>query len=273
MKGLVGKVAIVTGATRDMGDAIVGRLAEEGVRVLGIGRNEAGGQAIASRHSTDGKVASFLRVDITNASELAQAVSTVMTRYGRLDIVVNNAAATDLIKAGQNADLVDEPAEVFDQMINVNLRAPYLLAKQAIPHMIQGGGGAFVSLSSIAAQRAIPDMAGYAASKAGLEALTRQIANEYGKHGIRANTILVGSILTSDNATVTQDPQIGAARRSARMLVDPGSVDDMGAMVAFLASEESRFVTGAVIPLDGGAHAKLVTVPAASLYREQAGSG
>ena len=250
---LSGKVALVTGATQAMGEAIARRLASEGASVLGVGRSKDGGEAAAARIRADGLRAEFAAADISREDDVAYAVAEVARRFGALDVVVNNAASLD----GKEAAPHLLATETFDAIVKVGLYAPFWFAKYAAPVMIDGGrGGQFIAISSYAASRGVAGIPAYTASKGGLEALTRQLAAQYAEHGIRANTLVLGSIEVPRNADLYRDEAMAAALRAARMTYRPGRPADVAAAVAFLACDEASFITGATLDVDGGLLAK-----------------
>ena len=250
---LAGKVALVTGATQAMGEAIAHRLAREGAAVLGVGRSKDKGEAVAARIRDRGLRAEFVAVDISREDEVAHAVSVAARRFGALDIVVNNAASLD----GKEAAPHLLATETFDAILKVGLYAPFWFAKYAAPVMIDGGrGGQFIAISSYAASRGVAGIPAYTASKGGLEALTRQLAAQYAGDGIRANTLVLGSVEVPRNADLHRDEAMAQALRSARMTYRPGSPADVAAAVAFLACDEASFITGATLDVDGGLLAK-----------------
>lgn len=252
-----GKVAIVSGATRSMGAALVRRFAEEGAAVVGLGRSDSG-ETIAREVRDAGGRAIFVPTDLTSEDAVRAAVEEAVAEFGRLDIVVNNAAASDVLRGSGERPVADEPTEVFDRLMKVNVYGPFWLAKYAIPHMVTGGGGALVGVSSISAHRVYRSSPGYATSKAALEGLSRQIAVDYADRGIRSNIIVLGSIHSVETAPTFADPVKNAARRNNRMIADPATVEDVAELALFLASPASRYITAALVPLDGGA---LATYP------------
>jgi meso-butanediol dehydrogenase/(S,S)-butanediol dehydrogenase/diacetyl reductase len=255
MRSLDGRVAIVTGATRAMGEAIAHRLAADGARVLGVGRNAERGRAVAARIVAAGHVADFVAADVSREDDVARAVATAVERFGGVDIVVNNAASLDGDTREAAAHL--ESAAVFDTILRVNLYGPFFFAKHAAPVMIAAGrGGVFLNISSYAAARGVKGIPAYTASKGGLEALTRQLAAEYAADGIRANALVLGSIAVPRNADLHGDPAMAEALRGARMTDRAGTPDDVAAAVAFLACDDAGFITGAVLDIDGGLLAK-----------------
>jgi NAD(P)-dependent dehydrogenase (short-subunit alcohol dehydrogenase family) len=254
--GLGDKVAVVTGATQTMGTAIARRLAAEGAHVVGFGRSAERGHAVAARLTADGGSALFVEGDITNEVDVQTLVDRAVATFGRLDIVVNNAAAVELIRTGVETGVADEPAAAFEWQFKVGLYGPLRLAQLAIPHMVRGGGGAFVTISSQGGHRAFPGMTSYGPVKAAAEALSRQIAVDYGDRNIRSNCIVVGSIRVEQNEHVHDDPMLGAQLRDMQMLPAAGSPEHIASAVAFLAGDDAEFITGVALPVDGGLMAK-----------------
>jgi NAD(P)-dependent dehydrogenase (short-subunit alcohol dehydrogenase family) len=254
---LQGKVALVTGATQAMGEAIALRLCRSGAIVVGVGRSHELGESVAERLCEQGHTATFVRADVSLEADVAAAVQSASERFGRLDIVVNNAAAFDARESAAHL----ESTETFDAILKVGLYAPFWFAKYAAPVMIGArNGGLFVNISSYAGSRGIKGMPAYSASKGGLEALTRQIAAEYALDGIRANALVLGSIAVPRNMALHDDEGISAAYRRARMTERVGEPNDVAAMVEFLASDDGGFITGASIDIDGGLLAKAPVV-------------
>ncbi len=255
MGDLAAKVALVTGATQAMGAAIAARLAADGAAVMGVGRSEERGRAVVDKLVVDGFAADFTAADVGDEAQVAAAVARTVERFGRIDIVVNNAAALDANTPESPADR--EPTEVFDSILRVNLYGPFWLAKYAVPHMIAGGqGGSIISISSYAAQRGVAGIPAYTASKGALEALTRQLAVDYAQHGIRANTVVLGSMSVPRNVALHTDEAMASALRQGRMVARFGNPDDTAAAVAYLASPAAGFVTGTTLNVDGGLLAK-----------------
>lgn len=233
------KVALVTGGRSGMGQAIARRLAVEGARVFTAQRGpDPEREAIAA--------------DFSDTGTPARVVSEVVGAAGRLDILVNNAGIM------QEALSEDMSPEDWSRTLAVNLTAPFLTIRAALPHLRQTRG-TIVNVGSIEGIAANPGHAAYAASKAGLHGLTRAIAVDHGAEGIRCNAVAPGWIETELNAAYTATGADAFREGLARIhpLARTGTPDDVAALVAFLAAEESAFVTGQVYTVDGGRMAKL----------------
>lgn len=265
---LNGKVALVTGATKDMGETVAERLAAEGASVLCCGRDEARGEACAARIRASGGKAAFRQVDVGVESEVEAAIAAARAEFGRLDVIVNLAAAVDAIRSGGARPVTEETNEGMQRQFLINVMGPFWFFKHAIPGMIASGGGVFVNLSSLAGAKASPGLPAYSASKAALEGLSRQVATEYAQDNIRTNCIAVGAIRTSQNTHLHDHPVVGPAMRNSQMIPRPGNSGDIAAMVAFLASDDSGFITGEVLPVEGGARVKQVSADVSAAYKE-----
>jgi meso-butanediol dehydrogenase / (S,S)-butanediol dehydrogenase / diacetyl reductase len=274
MRGFEGKVALVTGTTKPIGAEIMRRLAAEGVSVVGIGRNTEQGRRSAEQGTATGSRCIFHQADVSSEDDVRSAVARVIDEFGRLDILVNNASgAAEVIGSGQEHPVADEDLETFVRMLTVALIGPFLLAKHSIPRMIEAGGGSIINISSLSGTRGPASQPAYASAKGGLEALTRQIGVDYGPLGIRSNAVMVGSIRKPDTPDLYDHPLAGPALQNIRMLPQIGRPDDVASMVAFLASDEARFVTGSVFAVDGGAAGKLPVPNMSALHKERALAG
>jgi NAD(P)-dependent dehydrogenase (short-subunit alcohol dehydrogenase family) len=242
-----GKVAIVTGAASagGLGFATARRLAREGARVV---LTDIDGDAVAARAAELGDAAIGLAQDVTDAAGWDRIVAAAVDRFGRVDILVNNAGIAVL----RTVDELD-PAD-WHRQIEVNLTSVYLGSRAMLARLrAQGGGGAIVNLSSIAGLVGVAGTGAYAASKGGVRALSKVIALEGAKEGIRCNSIHPGMIATDMMKTsVSDNPDEHAALTAVIPMGRLGEADDIAATIAFLASDDGKYITGAELVVDGG---------------------
>lgn len=248
---LAGRVAIVTGGASGIGAAVVERLAVDGASVVIADIDQAAAMALAEElHGRDGDVEA-IAVDVAEEASVASLIEATVNRYGRIDILDNNAALTDAAVLARDQDVASLEPEVWDRMFAVNLRGQFLMAKHVVPQLLRSGGGAIVNVSSGAAMKGDVTRTSYSASKAAIESLTRSIATQYGRQGVRANTIVPGLILT--DAVRAGLPAEALARYTTTTLTPyVGEPRDVAGLVQFLVGDDSRYITGQTIVIDGG---------------------
>jgi NAD(P)-dependent dehydrogenase (short-subunit alcohol dehydrogenase family) len=255
---LDGHVAVVTGSTRGIGRATAVRFAAEGAKVVVTGRTDDAGHEVEREIRDAGGVATFVHTDLATESDVIGMVATAVDRYGKLTTLVNNAAPTELMGPGRLDRRVTElENDAWDSIMVVALKAVVWACKYAIPEMAKAGGGAIVNISSAASILGTPGLDTYTAAKGALNTLTRSMAVEYASDNIRSNCIVSGMVLTSEGAfKMMEDPVIGGATK-AMHLTRLGLPEDIANAALFLASDEAAFITGAVIPVDGGVTARM----------------
>jgi meso-butanediol dehydrogenase / (S,S)-butanediol dehydrogenase / diacetyl reductase len=251
---LAGKVALVTGGTRGIGRGIVEMLATEGASVAFTGRSVDNGRAVESAVHDAGGSAMFLRADNGVEEDVAAAVRTTVERYGRLTTVVNNAISDD-VASGKDSHIDEVDNDTFENILRVALMGTYWTCKYAVPEMRAAGNGSIINISASSSKSALPERPAYHASKGAINALTRQLAVNYGKEDIRANTIIVGFVFTGSPVmtAILADPVRRAAFEKNIMVPRFGEPADIAAGVVYLASDESKYVTGSELTIDGGA--------------------
>lgn len=248
MPRLADKVAIITGAASGIGRASALLFAREGAAVLVADVNERGGaDAVAAIVAAGGRAA-FQRTDVSSSEDVRAMVQAALDRFGALDILFNNAGI-----AGESAWLAQSSEDNWRRVLDVNLTGVYLGMKHALPVMMERGGGSIISTASVAGLVGWRAAAAYSAAKAGVINLTRTAALEYARYNIRVNCICPGVIETPLlHAVQGADAESRARLVQMQPLPRLGQADDIASMALYLASDESAFVTGAAMVVDGG---------------------
>jgi NAD(P)-dependent dehydrogenase (short-subunit alcohol dehydrogenase family) len=248
---LEGKVAIVTGAGSQLDDGIGnGRaaailMAREGARVLLVDRKIEAAEATLQMIRAEGLDAEIQAADVTEPDDCRAMVERAVARWGRLDILDNN------VGIGGPGTVVNVEEETWDRVMAVNVKGMMLASKYAVPAMAANGGGAIVNISSIAALRP-HGLTPYATSKGAVIALTRAMAEDHARDGIRVNCVAPGPVYTPMVYAAGMSDEQRERRRNSSLLKIEGTGWDIGYAVLFLASDEARYITGIVLPVDGG---------------------
>jgi 3-oxoacyl-[acyl-carrier protein] reductase len=245
---LRGKVALVTGAAKGQGEAVARRFAREGAKVVLADVLDEPGERVAAEIIEAGGEARYFHCDVSDEQQVARTVAGAVAAFGGLDVLYNNAAIIAYFR--QIADL---SAADWDRTIAVNLRGPFLCSKYALPHLIGRGGGSIINVSSHGAFQASPiGVADYAVAKGGLVTLTYYLASEYGSRNVRANCLAPGPVPTDLNAPFLGSEEGRAQTAAFIPLGRVGALDDITGAAVFLASDEAKWITGAVLRVDGG---------------------
>jgi NAD(P)-dependent dehydrogenase (short-subunit alcohol dehydrogenase family) len=242
------KVALVTGSANGMGAAQAELLAREGARVVVSDLVDDAGHAVVQAIERSGGQAFYQRLDVTSESDWGRAIERTLERYGRLDILVNNAGLSGSI-APDRLDVAS-----WDRLMDVNAKGVFLGMRAAVPVMVKAGGGAIVNISSLSAFAGIPEVhMGYNGSKAACLAMTRSAAVQYGRDGIRVNSVHPGLMPPMAGLkSVQRDPAINAQRLERIPLGRKGRVEEVAQAVLFLASDDASYITGTSLLVDGG---------------------
>jgi NAD(P)-dependent dehydrogenase (short-subunit alcohol dehydrogenase family) len=253
---LEGKVALITGAGSGMGRAAAELFAREGARVVITDVvDDAGNAAVAGVRAAGGD-ATYVRADVSSWSDCVAMVQCATDSYGALHVLYNNAG----IFPADDGGVLDTPESTWQKVMEINLKGVWLGCKAGIPAMIASGGGSIVNVASfVALVGAATAQIAYTASKGGVLSMTREIAVEYARRGIRANALCPGPIQTPLLEELLSDP----ARRARRMVHIPmgrlGRAEELARAALFLASDDASFMTGASLVVDGGITAAYVT--------------
>ncbi len=252
MNRLEGRVAVITGAATGIGAATAKRLAADGASVAIGDVNLEEAEKVVAGIQERGGTARALQVDVSEEDAVAELIASTRERYGRIDILHNNAAAVSPDVQGRDGAVVDGEVEVWDRTMAVNLRGVMLGCKYAIPHMLEVGAGVIVNTSSMSALGGGPRAVAYGASKSGIISVTKHVAARYGKQGVRAIAIAPGLVVSDRMGDPHGSPWMEAMLRQ-QCTEHVGRPEDVANLVSFLASDEAAFITGIVIPIDGGA--------------------
>ena len=253
-KRLEGKVALITGGGTGLGAELTKRYIQEGAKVVITGRRREVLEKMLEELPEGSAYA--VAGDISKQEDAKAMVEGTVEHFGRIDILLNNAGIDPPGK------VVELPVEQWQQIIDINLTGPFLLMKAAIPHMIEQGGGSIVNISSLAALRSIPAMSAYTSAKSGLMGLSQSVAFDYGPDKIRSNTICPGPIRTNmiEQAMTPLANKLGTDVEGALNFLTRfaplrrvAETDDITGAAVYLGSEESAYMTGTVMTLDGGA--------------------
>jgi NAD(P)-dependent dehydrogenase (short-subunit alcohol dehydrogenase family) len=256
MPRLEGKVALITGGGSGIGKVAAERFAAEGAAVVVADIVAAEAERVVAGITGSGGTARSVAVDVTDEGQVDSMVAAAVDTYGSLHVLLNNAG----IFPDDDGGVLDTPAATWQQVMEVNLKGVWLGCRAAIPAMLESGGGSIVNTASfVALMGAATAQVAYTASKGGVLALTREVAVEYARRGIRVNALCPGPIETPLLAELLADP----ARRSRRLVHIPlgrfGRPEEIAAAALFLASDESSFMTGSALVVDGGITAAYVT--------------
>lgn len=247
-----GRVAIVTGGANGMGEAVTHTLARRGATVVIAEIDVERAAMVAEAAGAFGSAVVSIPTDVREEEQVQALVAKVIADHGRIDIVDNNAA--DLGQTAFDPDVANVSLETFEATMRGNVTAPFLMCKYVLPHMVERQAGSIINMASVSGLLGETTLSAYGISKGAIIQLTRMVAVQYGKHGVRCNAICPSLVNTLNNQTYmpVEFWPIYERHHATPYIGEP---QDIANVVAFLASDESRFMTGAIVPVDGGASA------------------
>ncbi len=244
---LTGKVAIVTGASKGIGEAMARGLAEHGAKVVVSSRKQEAVEAVAEGFKSDGLEAVGIACHVADEAQRTNLIEQTIAKYGRIDCIINNAGTNPYF-----GPIDQMPMSAYQKTMDINLSAPMELSRLAYPHMKSAGGGSVIHISSIEGLHASAGFAAYNLSKAGLVMLAQNQAAEWGKDNIRVNVICPGLVKTKLSAMLWSDENNSKKFKRSIPLGRMAVPDEMAGLAVFLASQASSYMTGAVLVNDGG---------------------
>ena len=247
MGRLEGKAALISGGAQGQGESEVRLFAKEGARIVFGDILDTKGKKVEAEINEAGGVAKYVHLDVTDEKDWNSAAKLLSKLYGKLDILVNNAG---IAMAGKNLEQVT--SEEWDRIQEVNSKGVFLGVKAALPYMKASGGGSIVNISSMAGIVGVPGISAYTASKGAVRLLTKSIAIEYGAHNIRCNSVHPGYIETEMISGLLANSEAMTNRLAITPLGIFATAHDVALSVLYLASDESRYVTGSELVIDGG---------------------
>ena len=255
MNRLKDKVAIVTGSTSGIGAATARLFAKEGASVVICGRREKRGNALAQEIRKGGGKAMYHFLDLTRPETITALFADTREKLGKIDVLVNNAANIGL----PDGTVEEVTPEMWDAIFQSDMRGTFYVTKCALPHMIQAGGGSIINIGSMASCGGDLGSTAYASAKAGVDMFTKSVALQYGKQNVRCNCVRPGLIVTPDNEAKVP-PALKEIFLSNIMVNRYGCPEDIGNACVYFGSDESAYVTGQIITVDGGLNSHAPTV-------------
>jgi len=247
---LKNKIAIITGAGSGIGRAIALAFSKEGAKIVIADWSEEGGKETTQQIKKQGGEAVFVKTDVSNSGDIDEMVKTCLDNFGQIDILVNNAG---IVKFGSLHEMSEED---WDQVLDVDLKSVFLGSKRVIPEMIKQGKGKIINITSIAGMVGFDKTSAYCAAKGGMIALTKEMTLEYAPKKINVNCIAPGVIKTAMTKDMLADPATKQLLETSTLYPRLGEPEDIAGAAVYLASNESDFVNGEVLVVDGGWIAK-----------------
>jgi NAD(P)-dependent dehydrogenase (short-subunit alcohol dehydrogenase family) len=247
MSQFVGKVALITGGNAGIGRAAAIEFAKQGAKVVVSGRREKEGHEVIAEIKALGGEAIFVKTDVSKASDVKAMIEQTLAKFGRLDFAFNNAGVEQML-----TPLPEQTEEAYDQIMDINVKGVWLSLKHEIPAMLKTGGGAIVNNSSVAGLVGAATVPIYVASKHAVNGLTKSVALEYAKQNVRVNAVAPGAIETRMFRDFAAAPEVRRMMEGAHPMGRIGQPEEIASTVVWLCSDGASFITGQILPVDGG---------------------